>query len=141
MDINILIPEKYFYFLEKFTRSQYKDAFRQYCSETARFFSDLDNGTYSAEAAAFGLIEHVEALLPRRFRRKIIFFDLKRLIFLYTVPAAIDHGSEQSIGFVDAMQKTWNIKYPEDLLNAAKFDEINGSFNNTIMGFKFGGDN
>jgi len=141
MGKNILIPEKYFYFLEKFTRSQYKDAFRQYCSETARFFSDLDSGAYSAEAAASGLIEHVEALLPKRFRRKIIFFDLKRLIFLYTVPAAIDHGSEQSIAFVDALQKTWNEKHPGDLLNAAKFEEINGSFNNTIMGFKFGGDN
>lgn len=141
MDINILIPEKYFYFLEKFTRSQYKNAFRQYCSETARFFYDLDCGAFSSEAAASGLVEHVEALLPKRFRRKIIFFDLKRLIFLYTVPAAIDHGSEQSIAFIDALQKTWNIKYPGDPLNAAKFEEINGSFNNTIMGFKFGGDN
>jgi len=141
MDFSKLIPEKYFYFLEKFTRSTYKSAFEQYCTEAADFFSALDKGMYAADCSAAGLIEYVERLLPRRFRRKLIFFDIKRLIFLYTVPAAISHNSECSIDFVDALQTQWNGKFPDDVLNAARFEEINGSFNNTIMGFKFGGEN
>jgi len=141
MEINKLIPEKYFYYLEKFTRSAYKAAFEQYCSETAGVFSALDAQPDMCENAAIKLIGHIESLLPKRFRRKLIYFDLKRLVFLYVVPAALEHGSEPCLDFVEALQSAWNEKYPNDVLNAAKFDEINGSFNNTIMGFQFGGSN
>lgn len=141
MDISKLIPEKYFYYLEKFTRSTYEKAFLQYCSEADDFFSGLDAQPEKAEIYADKLLGHIESILPKRFRRKLIYFDLKRLIFLYTVPAAIRHGSDSAIAFVDALQNRWNEKYPDDTLNAARFEEINGSFNNTIMGFKFGGSN
>lgn len=141
MEINKLIPEKYFYYLEKFTRSAYKAAFEQYCRETAGVFSAFDAQPEMCKNAAMQLIVHIESLLPKRFRRKLIYFDLKRLVFLYVVPAALEHGSEQCYNFVEALQSAWNEKYPNDVLNAAKFDEINGSFNNTIMGFQFGGSN
>ena len=139
MNARILIPEKYFYYLEKFGRSSYKSAFEQYYSETSAFFSALDAYPEACNKAAGELIELIESMLPKYFRRKLTFFDLKRLIFLYTVPAAIGHGSESSIAFVDALRIRWNERYPEDVLNAARFEEINGSFNNTIMGFQFGG--
>ena len=52
MDFSKLIPEKYLYFLEKFSRSSYKGAFEQYCAETAAFFSALDMKAASAETAS-----------------------------------------------------------------------------------------
>ena len=139
MDIKILIPEKYFYYLENFKRSSYRKAFMQYCSEAGVFFSAMDGGQFSPQLAASELIANIDARLPKRFRRKLRFFDLKQLLFLYTVPAAISHGSEHSIAFVSALLAQWNERYPDDMLNSISFEKINGSFNDTIMGFQFGG--
>jgi len=141
MDITRLIPEKYPYYLENFTRSNYSGVYKKYCSEAEYFFMELDAAPEACGNAAASLIEHITNLLPRRFGRKLKFFDLKQFLFLYIVPAAISHGSESSIEFVDAVQKCWNAKYPDDMLKAARFEEINGSFNDAFMGFQFRGSN
>ncbi len=140
MDIRKLIPGDYSAYFAHFNRSDYAGYFRRYTEIAEAIFSALSSED-EAEAAAKELAVHC-GTLPRRFFRKADMFDLKSLLALYTVPAALKFGTAAAKCFADTLVAEWGRLYPAYSFTAGSYGELMQGFENAgIMGFnvKWGG--
>lgn len=132
---HILLPEKYPGYLERFTKSEYAQEFKKYCYSTESFFAGIENKTIDAEAAAKDFVSFIGGSLPRIFGRKLALYDIRRFLFLYTVPAVLARGSQEAGLFADALIAEWNRCYGFEPLSKTDFSTLNSGFKTRIMGF------
>ena len=86
---HILLPEKYPGYIARFTKHEYSPCFKNYCTLTDSFFSQLELYPESINAAIESFVDNITASLPRFFGKKLALYDISRFLFLYTVPAAL----------------------------------------------------
>ena len=132
---HILLPEKYPGYLERFTKNDYSPCFKNYCALTDGFFSKLELCPDCIDAAVMTFMESIAAALPRFFGKKLALYDIRRFLFLYTIPAALHRESDACSHFADRLIEEWNSRYPDNTLSKATFSELFGGFRTRIMGF------
>lgn len=132
---HILLPEKYPGYLARFTKSEYSPSFKSYCSLTDSFFSQLELCPEGTDAAVKELLNSVSAALPRFFGKKLALYDIRRFLFLYTIPAALHRESDACTHFIERLIAEWNALYPDNTLSKTTFSELFSGFKTRIMGF------
>ena len=132
---HILLPEKYPGYLQRFTKIEYSPSFKKYCADTDSFFSQLEFYPDDTDEAVMTFMDSVPSALPRFFGRKLALYDIRRFLFLYTIPAALHRESDACSHFADRLIVEWNSRYPDNTLSKATFSELFGGFKTRIMGF------
>lgn len=132
---HILLPEKYPGYLQRFTKNEYSPSFKNYCALTDSFFSNLELYPGGTDEAVRAFVDSVPAALPRFFGKKLALYDIRRFLFLYTIPAALHRETDACSHFADGLIGEWNSRYPDNTLSKATFSELFGGFKTRIMGF------
>lgn len=140
MNFYSLLPEKYPGYLERFTKSEYAGCFAAYYRDVQPLFDELANGCADAACCAADFVEHIVGRIPKVLKRGLISYDICHFLFLYTVPSALQHGSEEALNFANELMNQWNSRFPKYPLKKISFPEINGGFRTKIMGFDIGRD-
>lgn len=133
MDVLAAIQERKPW-LERFTRTEYADAFRAY---TFRFtpvcraaLAERPPEELAAELAA--ALE--EGRKRERFwNRSTRAFEEKQMVVAYFGPMLLDMGRGD---FVEAFRAEWARRWPKDTWKAVPFDKLRRSFRRTFMGFE-----
>ena len=133
---HVLLPEKYPGYIARFTKHEYSPCFKNYCTLTDSFFSQLELYPESINAAIESFVDNITASLPRFFGKKLALYDISRFLFLYTVPAALHRESDACSQFADRLIVEWNTRYPDITLSKATFSELFSGFRTRIMGFE-----
>lgn len=140
MDIRQLVPVDFSDYFAHFNRSDYPLFFQRYATLAEPVLTALASPN-EAENAAVELVTYCGTLL-RPLRRKVILFDLKSLFTLYTVPAALEHGSECAETFALRLTAEWNRQYPASSFAVGTYGELMRGFEDAkLLGFdiKWGG--
>ena len=132
---HILLPEKYPGYLERFTKNEYSPCFKNYCALTDGFFSRIELYPDGIDAASKEFMDCISASLPRFWGKKLAIYDVRRFLFLYTIPAALHRESDACSQFADRLIVDWNMRYPDNTLSKASFSELFSGFKTRIMGF------
>lgn len=140
MNFQLMLPEKYPGYLERFTKSEYAGCFKGYYNAVQPLFDELANGSIDAAGCACDFVEHIVSRIPKVLKRRLVSYDICHFLFLYTVPSALQHGSEAAQIFADELMNRWNERFPKYPLKKTSFSEINGGFRTRIMGFEIGRD-
>ncbi len=120
--------------LERFTRWDYRKAFRDY-TETfwASCLVQLDAGREDLTALAEQVIRELEEghRKARFWNRSTLRFDEKQTIIKYFCPMLLAHGEDD---FAKTLQEAWSRRWPKEGFGIASYEDLDKSFLNVIMG-------
>ena len=119
--------------MERFTRQQYPDAFREYQNHYALPYRNAIHNADSPEHLAKILLDALEQGWKTEsfWRRSTRIFAEKQMVVVYLAPMLADAGEKT---FAHCLRDEWCRRRPKDHWKIAPYETIRDSFRTTIMG-------
>lgn len=120
--------------IQRFTRYEYRDAFKEYKEQ---HFSDCYteiSGSDDLKELALCLTEELDASVARMFflNRAGARVDIKMMIVSFFVPMLLEN--KECLSFCEIFRDTWNERKPEDKFEISDYEKILNGFRHSILG-------
>ena len=124
--------------LARFTRTEYEQAFHEYCNQCGEVFRGVIREADKDPAALIeSMLDSVSEGWKREafWRRTTRRFEEKQMVFLYLTPMLLEMGEE---AFAQSLREAWRKRWPKDGYEVVTWKQIKRGFRLTIMGFEVG---
>ena len=129
------------YWLERFTRKGYANAFKEYTEKYSPAFLEAVAETAGDEAAIGALAENVLDSLEagwqshRRWNRSAVRVNEKQVIVDYLSPMLLGLEEPLCQTLAKELRRRWEERWPKDVYHITTYTAIQSGFRNAIMGF------
>lgn len=126
--------------LERFSRTEYFNAFREYTQQYGPAYMELVRGQDDAALTALAneLLDSVAAAAAkvRIWNRFNVRFNAKQMLLGYLSPMLLGLEEENCRRFAEILRDEWAVRWPKEAYQLATYQKIRAGFRRMVLGLE-----